>query len=385
MYGWVRLPGLPYHYYHKSVLRAIGEVIGQVLKIDYNTEGFDKARFARLAVKLDLTKPLVSMIKLDGLTQLVEYEGLPTICYSCGWYGHLEDACTIKAQRAVSSSAPVPRQLDVPHTPASQGPKERAPNERDGQLFGEWMQVLPRHRRQTRAARKDDQGVSHSSERGNNRFNLLATLDSAIEQRNGNPCPTVDAQQHPVSTRRTYTKDTKRGEGAKSTLSNSKSPDKTPVTSTGTSNPKVHPAAAASSVFSSPAYNVTYQRTTLEPEHHTAVILTRQNDTVNNNSEHTGSSWPKPITPRYEGNRAFPPKPPDRTKPKKALQVSPYPKFKVYRPKTKDVLGSPSGKLSKALSNALGHTVDSDDDAAFAEATEAAFDNDSVSDTPLSP
>lgn len=87
VFGWVRLPGLPYHYYHKSLLRTIGEVLGTVLKIDYNTIGVPKARFARLAVKIDLTKPLVSMIKLDGATQFVEYEGLPTICYGCGKYG----------------------------------------------------------------------------------------------------------------------------------------------------------------------------------------------------------------------------------------------------------------------------------------------------------
>lgn len=34
---WVRLPGLPFRYYHKNVIRAIGGVLGNVLKIDYNT------------------------------------------------------------------------------------------------------------------------------------------------------------------------------------------------------------------------------------------------------------------------------------------------------------------------------------------------------------
>lgn len=113
VYGWVRLPGLPYHYYHKNVLRAIGEVIGPVLKIDYNTEGFDKAIFARLAVKLDLTKPLISMIKLDGLTQFIEYEGFPTICYSCGCYGHLEEACPLKNRHSSPSNGQAPSQVNI--------------------------------------------------------------------------------------------------------------------------------------------------------------------------------------------------------------------------------------------------------------------------------
>ncbi|MBA0867603.1 hypothetical protein Goshw_001843, partial [Gossypium schwendimanii] len=34
---WVRLPGLPYKYYNKDLFRAIAGVIGQAVKIDYNT------------------------------------------------------------------------------------------------------------------------------------------------------------------------------------------------------------------------------------------------------------------------------------------------------------------------------------------------------------
>ncbi|XP_028785472.1 uncharacterized protein LOC114741381 [Neltuma alba] len=114
VYGWVRLPGLPYHYYHKSMLQAIGELIGTVLRIDYNTKGVDKARFAWLAVKIDLTKPLVSMIRLDGATQFVEYEGLPTICYHYGKYGHLEASCPAKSQQMKTREPTAEAHVGIP-------------------------------------------------------------------------------------------------------------------------------------------------------------------------------------------------------------------------------------------------------------------------------
>lgn len=86
VYGWIRLPNLPVKYYHKSLLRAIAQVLGEVVRIDYNTEAGGRGQFARLAVIIDLTKPLTSKLKVDGEELIVEYEGLPTICYHCGRY-----------------------------------------------------------------------------------------------------------------------------------------------------------------------------------------------------------------------------------------------------------------------------------------------------------
>ncbi|MBA0664000.1 hypothetical protein Goklo_004076 [Gossypium klotzschianum] len=51
-------------------------------------------RFVRMAILLDLNKPLVSRIKVDGRLQCVAYESLPNICVSCGRYGHLRDSCS---------------------------------------------------------------------------------------------------------------------------------------------------------------------------------------------------------------------------------------------------------------------------------------------------
>ncbi|KAJ9182323.1 hypothetical protein P3X46_006327 [Hevea brasiliensis] len=83
---WIRLP----------VLRAIGEVIGKVVKIDYNTKDLLRGRFVRLAVSVDLRLPLLSKFMLNGKEQLIEYESLPDICYECGRYGHRTAICPHK-------------------------------------------------------------------------------------------------------------------------------------------------------------------------------------------------------------------------------------------------------------------------------------------------
>ncbi|XP_039055003.1 uncharacterized protein LOC120197594 [Hibiscus syriacus] len=90
---WVRLPGLPYHYYTRSLFGHITGAIGKVVRVDYNTEDGKRGHFARLAVVDDLDKPLISGIVIDSHRQLIEYEGLPTICYSCGKYGHTHEHC----------------------------------------------------------------------------------------------------------------------------------------------------------------------------------------------------------------------------------------------------------------------------------------------------
>ncbi|KAI9113491.1 hypothetical protein K1719_015418 [Acacia pycnantha] len=137
--GWIRLPKLPARYYHKSVIRSIGNVFGEVIRVDYNTDSGDRGKFARIAVSLDLTKPLTSKIPVDGELIYVEYEGLPTICFHCGRYGHLQGTCP--ALRSSSSEV---------QPEATLVPEPNAPNlhlqARETSQFGAWMQVQRRRR-----------------------------------------------------------------------------------------------------------------------------------------------------------------------------------------------------------------------------------------------
>ncbi|KAK5770446.1 hypothetical protein PVK06_046596 [Gossypium arboreum] len=50
-----------------------------------------------MPVFVDLDKPLVSQVLVNGELQRVEYEALPTICFSCGKYGHPKKLCSSPA------------------------------------------------------------------------------------------------------------------------------------------------------------------------------------------------------------------------------------------------------------------------------------------------
>ncbi|KAK9019628.1 hypothetical protein V6N11_054143 [Hibiscus sabdariffa] len=80
--AWIHLPGLSITLYKRSLISEIGECIGRVIKLYYQIEGGRRCRFARMAVSVDLSKPLVSkVVVINGRVQLIEYEFLSTICY----------------------------------------------------------------------------------------------------------------------------------------------------------------------------------------------------------------------------------------------------------------------------------------------------------------
>ncbi|XP_050280478.1 uncharacterized protein LOC126721484 [Quercus robur] len=85
---WIRLPELPIEYYELSVLREVGNTIGPVLRIDSNTATEVQGQYARICVQVDLNKPLVRKILLEGWVQEIQYEGINTLCFSCGRVGH---------------------------------------------------------------------------------------------------------------------------------------------------------------------------------------------------------------------------------------------------------------------------------------------------------
>ncbi|KAL4290041.1 hypothetical protein GQ457_14G004340 [Hibiscus cannabinus] len=124
--AWVRLPGLPYRSYTKGLFKYISELIGEVVKVDTNTAEGRRERFARLAVVVDLSKPLVAGLVIDGHKQTIEYEGLPVICFSCGKYGHMQEGCGGNEQTLERSTKSV--------SLGAEG----------GSVYGPWMQAQGR-------------------------------------------------------------------------------------------------------------------------------------------------------------------------------------------------------------------------------------------------
>ncbi|CAI0387118.1 unnamed protein product [Linum tenue] len=155
MIVWVQLPALKIHFYHKEVLNTLGNLIGRTIKLDYHTLTQQRAKFARLAVEVDLSRHLVPRIWLDDEWQKVEYENLPEICFKCGKIGHSAAGCplnnlpTLTVPAAVTGNLP-PESLSAEPIDANPG-------------FGPWMMVTRKSRRNPREAPRKGKSVNETS------------------------------------------------------------------------------------------------------------------------------------------------------------------------------------------------------------------------------
>ncbi|KAA3460126.1 reverse transcriptase [Gossypium australe] len=160
--AWIRLPGLPGFLYKKKILEEIGKTIGKVVRLDLNTDSRTRGRFARMAVYINLDKPLTGQVLVNGMKQKVEYEALPTICFSCGKYGHTKELCQL-AQTALS---PGKAQSTVILT-ETEGNGET-------ENFGPWMVVERKSRnlRNKNIPKSDNKGKGIAG----NRFEALTAM-----------------------------------------------------------------------------------------------------------------------------------------------------------------------------------------------------------------
>lgn len=101
---WFRVPGFPVECYDHEVLHEIGKNVGRFVKVDDHTwktiankgqpgAATERARFARICVKVDLRKTLVSKFVFEEEEFKIEYEGLNLICFECGKFGHKKETC----------------------------------------------------------------------------------------------------------------------------------------------------------------------------------------------------------------------------------------------------------------------------------------------------
>ncbi|PPD86665.1 hypothetical protein GOBAR_DD16397 [Gossypium barbadense] len=71
---WVRLPGLPGFLYKRQILEEIESLIGTLAKLDFQIDKGSRGKFARMVMCVNLGKPLVSQILVNGVVQWVEFE-----------------------------------------------------------------------------------------------------------------------------------------------------------------------------------------------------------------------------------------------------------------------------------------------------------------------
>ncbi|KAH9696901.1 reverse transcriptase domain-containing protein [Citrus sinensis] len=160
---------MAFHLYDKRVLRKIGQLVGNVIKIDYRTELRERGKFARIAIRVSLTQPLVSRFNLDGRIQKVEYEGLPIICFQCGKYGHSSTVCLKKQtsngiNEANSENNP---QANVPVEKIGGSTVANSSSER----FGPWMVV---ERKGRARAVVDKENITDSERNQRTNFNTTS-------------------------------------------------------------------------------------------------------------------------------------------------------------------------------------------------------------------
>ncbi|CAN1273486.1 hypothetical protein LINPERPRIM_LOCUS15066 [Linum perenne] len=172
---WVRLPGVPLEYYDATILTIIGNKIGKTVRLDNTTLEGSRGNFARICVEVDLAKPLLSKYRLHRRVRRIEYEGLHTICFSCGCYGHAQDACDKKAEEELEENSEI-----MISNPIFQN-KAEDPRPEVEEDFGPWMKVSRSSRKGKRAA-QPPLSVPAGSPEGEasflgNKFNALSEED----------------------------------------------------------------------------------------------------------------------------------------------------------------------------------------------------------------
>ncbi|KAJ4838583.1 hypothetical protein Tsubulata_007079 [Turnera subulata] len=181
----VRLPNLPLMYYDDDLLTTIALGIGCPVLIDSNTSMATCTLYAHMCVEIDLSLPLVPLVEIQGEVFRVQYEGLHTICMSCGRYGYEAHTClfdppdeplfpveVVEPESSVVVGAGGASQV-VMRVPPLAPPQKVA-------AFGEWMVVVrpprsaPRQRTIGMGSRGTDSGYQAPPD---NRFTVLDVED----------------------------------------------------------------------------------------------------------------------------------------------------------------------------------------------------------------
>jgi len=113
---WVRLPGLPLHYWEPIHFRNIGNILGTFLEADLSyLETFDQ-RVARILVSINLREGLAEQINLiwgtEVTPQILDYENVPFRCRRCYVYGHPASECSLPPRPGKGGRRPYVRRAE---------------------------------------------------------------------------------------------------------------------------------------------------------------------------------------------------------------------------------------------------------------------------------
>ncbi|CAL1377594.1 unnamed protein product [Linum trigynum] len=106
---WVRIRELPLKWRNLQMAKKIGEMFGGFVRWDELHSGVS-SEFLRLRVTIQVMKPLIRVVKLQGkegpISYKVGYERLPIYYFRCGLLGHLKRSCAKELQSQTDEEDP---------------------------------------------------------------------------------------------------------------------------------------------------------------------------------------------------------------------------------------------------------------------------------------
>ncbi|KAJ4830203.1 hypothetical protein Tsubulata_050505 [Turnera subulata] len=173
---WVQFADLAPSWYHPKILKALGNLVRRTTKIDIKTHTAERGQYAKVAVEVDLTKPLKGKVLLEKWLYNVSYEGLPKVCLSCGCIRHPVIACPLATS---PNSVPAgPPSSSVPPVSSSNTaePHRSAVVNQGNSTIGEWMNATrPARRRVWRDPTAASLAPVNAQSSGS-RFNVLSEV-----------------------------------------------------------------------------------------------------------------------------------------------------------------------------------------------------------------
>lgn len=153
--AWVRLHELPIELYEAEVLKQIGEAIGKVLRVDTHTAMEAQGKYAKLCIQVDVNKPLINTVLIVKFEQVVVYEGINKLYFTCGRIGHKKEMCPHTVwctkplpEKDVSSTkvnSTSPRRMhDTGWCGAGSGMAKNSGTEHEEDKYQTWMVVTRR-------------------------------------------------------------------------------------------------------------------------------------------------------------------------------------------------------------------------------------------------
>lgn len=170
---WVRLSNLPVNFYHKSILMRIVKGLGELIKVDLTTLNFERARFARICVEVNLKKSLKGTVMVNGERYYVSYKGLSAICSKCGLYGHLVHTCPQVSQTRVVAAIISTENA----SPTAEQPLD------DGRLEDNGVSLERRNVADSMAPNKENENIQDPQGKGKSVAQVTETSTSVISEK----------------------------------------------------------------------------------------------------------------------------------------------------------------------------------------------------------